>query len=122
MSVIEIPLINGSQTLNFVINSFTYTLSIIWRATTFGLVTDISTSLNVLDSEYGQLTGNYYLDISQNNSNLVTGIPLVTGTDLLEPFKYLNIPGNWYIINDDLSDSIPSYSSLGQTSHLLVSY
>ena len=47
---------------------------------------------------------------------------LVTGTDLLYPFAYLNIPGKWYIVNDDLNDELPTYSSLGQTSHLLVSY
>ena len=120
--VIEIPLINGSQNLTFVINSDTYVLNITWRSTTFGLVTNISFDTNYLDSEYGQLTGNYYLDIFQDNAFLVSGIMLVTGTDLLYPFAYLNIPGKWYIVNDDLNDELPTYSSLGQTSHLLVSY
>ena len=122
MSTVEIPLINGSQTSNFTIQSQTYTLRIIWRATTFGLVTDISSTLNTMQSPYGTLTGNYYLDILQGGVAIITGIPMITGTDLLSPFKYLNIPGTWILANDDQSFNIPTYSSLGQTCHLLVTY
>jgi len=93
MNVIEINT-NPSSQINLVqINGLTYTFRIVWR-------------------------GSYILDILYQNTPLVQGIALVTGQDLLGPYKYLGL-GHLILANDDLSDDCPTYSNLGQTCHLL---
>lgn len=54
-----------------------------------------------------------------NGVNILAGIPLVTGVDLLQPYKYLNFGGSLVAQTDHDINAIPTYDNLGVTSHLL---
>lgn len=60
------------------------------------------------------------LDIAdvQSNNDIVCGIPLVTGTDLLAQYRYLNVPGSLIVHTDGEPDAVPNFSNLGQDSNL----
>lgn len=58
------------------------------------------------------------LDISDvNNVNILCGIPLTTGRDLLEPHVNLNFGGKLFALTDSNQD-IPTLSNLGIDSNL----
>ncbi|MCL8000191.1 hypothetical protein M8994_18330 [Brucella sp. 21LCYQ03] len=60
------------------------------------------------------------LDIAevQSNKDIVCGIPLVTGADLLAQYRHLNIPGSLIVHTDGEPDSVPAFENLGQDSNL----
>ena len=60
------------------------------------------------------------LDIADvlTNSDIVCGIPLVTGADLLVQYQYLNIAGSLIVHTDGEPDAVPSFDNLGQDSNL----
>jgi hypothetical protein len=51
--------------------------------------------------------------------DMVTGLPLVTGLDLLSQHKHLGIPGELWVMTDADRDAVPTYTNLGTDSHLL---
>lgn len=54
------------------------------------------------------------LDIATSSGNpIVSGIPLVTGTDLLAPFAYLGIGGQLIVQTTNDTDAIPTLANLG---------
>lgn len=89
----------SSQTTKVTIDGIIYNVNVIWRQDT------------------------YILDLYDvNNNPVVTGIPLITGADLMGQLKYLSIPGYWVIANADGSDTPPTYNNLGVSSFLLFIY
>jgi hypothetical protein len=63
--------------------------------------------------------GGWILDIYDNQGvQLICGIPLVTGCDLLGQYQYLNIPGSLYCATDGNPSLPPAYNNLGTLSHL----
>ena len=65
--------------------------------------------------------GGWVLDIRDTNNNVIIGgIPLVTGADLLAQYGYKNIGGGGqlFVQSDSNPDQVPTYTNLGQTSHL----
>jgi hypothetical protein len=60
---------------------------------------------------------NMSIEDAQRNP-LVSGIPLITGADLLEQFGYLGIGGSLIVQSDFDPDQVPDYGSLGSTGHL----
>jgi uncharacterized protein DUF6983 len=58
-----------------------------------------------------------YIEDSQQNP-IVSGIPLVTGCDLLEQYAYLGIGGAFVVQSSDSPDTVPDYASLGSTGNL----
>jgi hypothetical protein len=58
--------------------------------------------------------GGWVLDIAlpDNGGDILTGIPLVTGCDLLAPFDYLGINGG-LVVYADGSDLPPTVANLG---------
>ncbi len=46
------------------------------------------------------------------------GIPLITGADLLEQYKYL-FSGQLWVVSEGADDSVPTYDSLGVKHRLL---
>ena len=61
----------------------------------------------------------WVLDIMDSNQNgIVTGIPLVTGTDLLAPYGYLNFGGSLVVQSNNNPDLVPDFNSLGTTGNL----
>lgn len=64
--------------------------------------------------------GCWILDIGDANmrSLLVTGIPLVTGVDLVAQYAYLNFGGALVCTTDRGAGEVPTFDGLGVTSHL----
>lgn len=59
------------------------------------------------------------LDVSDSAGNaLVSGVPLVTGADLLEQFEYLGVGGKLIVQSDASVDAVPTFTNLGLRSHL----
>lgn len=60
----------------------------------------------------------WVLDISDvNNVNIVLGIPLATGRDLLEPYASLNFGGSLYALTDG-NFNAPTLNNLGTDANL----
>lgn len=95
----EIPLSPQAQTFSIPLNAVTYNLTLMWR------------------SKDG--IGGWVLDIADASNNpLVTGIPLVTGCDLLGQYAYLGFGGGLWVLTDGSPTAVPTYSNLGSLSHL----
>jgi hypothetical protein len=93
----EIPLIPQAQQLLVALGGTTYQLTVRWN---------------------NQATI-WVLDIADSSGNeIVTGIPLVTGTDLLGQFAYLNLGGSLVAQTDTDMTLPPTYDDLGDTGHL----
>jgi hypothetical protein len=62
----------------------------------------------------------WVIDIYDTIGNpLVRGIPLITGTDLVGQFPYLNFGGQLLVISDQKPpDAVPGWADLGVTGHL----
>lgn len=60
----------------------------------------------------------YVMDSNQNP--ILSGIPLITGADLLEQFAYLEIGGKLIVQSDFDPTLVPNYASLGNTGHLFL--
>ena len=98
MAKYEIPLKPNSQSFAIALAGVTYNLTLIWNSILVSWVLDIA-------------------DVNKNP--ILQGIPLVTGTDLLAPFSYLNFGGTLTCSTDNNADAIPTYNDLGSTSHLI---
>ena len=101
-TVYEIPVTpaGGNQTFSVELNSVTYRLALTWRNA----------------KEAG-----WVLDISDASGNaIVNGIPLVTGADLLAPYKHLAIGGggSLTVITDGDAGAVPTFANLGLISRL----
>ena len=97
MATYEIPLAPAAQSFLIVLAGKQYRLSIYW----------------------GTVAGVWVLDIQQENGTpIISGIPLVTGTDLLSPFPYMEFGGTLIAMTDNDPDSPPTYRNLGSTGHL----
>lgn len=102
MPIYKIPLIPGTpQSLTVVFGDKEYRLTLRFR--------DVD--------DDGSL---WTLDIAevQSNDDIVCGIPLVTGADLLAQYRYLNILGSLIVHTDGEPDSVPVFENLGQDSNL----
>lgn len=66
--------------------------------------------------------GGWILDIRSADSDvpLVCGIPLVTGADLLEPYRYLGFVEKLYVVTAGAPDTVPTFDDLGSLSNLYV--
>jgi hypothetical protein len=96
MSSFQIPLIPKSQKFTISLGGINYKLTLQWNS--------------------GSAT--WILGIYDKDQNpIVTGVPLVTGADLLEQLNYLRIGGSdqnkLIVANDDSSLVPPGYSDLG---------
>lgn len=59
------------------------------------------------------------LDIADVNGNpIISGIPLVTGSDLLSPYAYLGIGGQLIVQTTNDTDAVPTLSNLGTSGNL----
>lgn len=84
-----------------------------------------SFSINLAGIEYRlSLVWNYYSDSwvlsisSSSGTPILTGIPLVSGADLLEQYQYLKFGGSLIVQSDFDLYAIPAYETLGITGHL----
>ncbi len=61
----------------------------------------------------------WILDLLEtDNASIINGIPLVSGVNLLAPYKYLGFTGGLYVVSDDEAQEYPTKTNLGYRSHL----
>ena len=97
MPAYEIPLQPTPQTLSVSLGSVQYRLTVRWNP----------------------VMGAWVLDIAnEDRVDILTGIPIVTGVDLLAQYAYLNFGGALVALTDSEADLIPDFNSLGVTGHL----
>ena len=95
---LEIPLIpSTAQTFTITLVGVTYTMTVHWCAPSSCWVLDIA---------------------DQNAVPIVSGIPIITGADLLAAYGYLGIGGQLIVQTDYDVDAVPTFDNLGDTSHL----
>ena len=99
MQYFEIPLSPGKPTdFSVTLSGVPYQMSLRWR-----------------DNDQA----GWVLDIFDINAqDLVCGIPLVTGLDLLMQYKYLGIQGSLVVLTDGDTWAAPTFDNLGTASHL----
>jgi hypothetical protein len=102
LPVYEIPLTQENQQFNITLNGIQYQLRLTWR-------------------EDDDLVSNWVLDIYSSSAvPILTGIPLVTGVDLLGQYAYLALGFSLYVANDgNALLATPTYANIGLTCHLL---
>lgn len=96
-TVYEIPLSPQPQTFNIALAGTTYGFAVTWNAQNASWIIGIT-------------------DASGNP--ILSGIPMVTGVDLLEQFQHLNFGFALVAQTDNSPDTVPAYDNLGVTSHL----
>lgn len=97
-TVSQIPLAAGTaQTLSVSLNSVIYNLTLTWN------VPAQSWLLNIADG---------------NGNDLLDGLPLVTGCDLLAQYAYVGIGGSLYVMTAGEGDSVPNFTNLGTQGNL----
>ncbi len=93
----EIPLSSEGQKFTVTLGSVDYSMTVQWR----------------------NAIGQWLLDIADANGNaLVSGLPLITGVNLLEQYRYLGFNGGLWVQGADDPDDLPTYDDLGVGSHL----
>lgn len=98
MTTYEIPLNAASQTFQIQLAGVTYALTLIWREAP---------------------GGGWILDIADGSGNrILSGVPLVTGADLLAQYAYLGIGGELWVQTDSDAAAVPTFGNLGTDSHL----
>jgi hypothetical protein len=93
----EIPLTAENQTFKVALAGVNYGMTLRWNGQAAAWVLDIRDSLGNL---------------------LIGAIALITGTDLLAPYAYMNFGGTLTVASDNNADAIPTQSNLGSISHL----
>jgi hypothetical protein len=92
-----IPLQPTNQTFQITLAGVVYTLTVRWN----------------------DMNGAWTLDIADQNQNpIVSGIPLVTGVDLLAPYGYLNFGGQLIAQTTNETDAVPTLANLGSSGNL----
>lgn len=96
-TILEIPLSSDGQIFTITLSGTDYTMTVQWR--------------NAISM--------WLLDVADASGNpLVSGLPLVTGANLLEQFGYLGFQGGLWVQGADDPDSLPTYDDLGTGSKL----
>lgn len=97
MSTYEIPLSPTPQKLSISLGGIQYRLTVQWNRVMTAWVLDIA-------------------DVGGND--ILTGLPIVPGVDMLGQFAYLGFGGMLIAQTDSISSIIPTFTSLGITGHL----
>lgn len=65
--------------------------------------------------------GGWLLDIATiDNVPMISGIPLVTGADLLAQYVYVGIAGSLTVASDSDPNATPTFEGLGSSGHLYL--
>ena len=97
MSVYEIPLSPEAQSFSITIANVNYNMTIKWNTVAFFWVLDI---------------------YDDNDAPILTGVPLVTGADLLAQYGYMNFNFKLIAQTDVDLSATPTYANLGISGHL----
>jgi len=98
VSALEIPLVaSTAQRFNVSLVGVSYVMKVRWCAPANSWVLDIADA---------------------NDVPIVSGIPMITGADLLEQYGYLGIGGQLICQSDDDTDAVPTFDNLGNIGRL----
>ncbi|WP_025122473.1 MULTISPECIES: hypothetical protein [unclassified Serratia (in: enterobacteria)] len=96
MKIQEIPLTPNNQRFGITLGGQAFNMRITWRD-----------------------AAGWMLDLMDGSgAALVSGIPVVTGADLLGQYKYLGINGSLVVVTDTAAEEYPTKTNLGIASHL----
>lgn len=98
MQFSKIPLSADNQTFSITLADVTVTMRLLWRD-------GIGWVLDLLDN---------------SDAGIILGIPLVTGTDLLEQHSSLGLGFGLMVVCNDSTQEYPTKTDLGINSHLYV--
>lgn len=78
--------------------------------------------LNVICKWNDSLDAGWMIDIRDDisNTNIICGIPLVTGVDLLEQYEYLGLGVGLVVYTNGNANAIPTLDNLGVDSNLYL--
>lgn len=97
MTPYEIPLSPQPQTFQIELAGITYKMTVSWN----------------------RVSNSWVLDIrSSSNEDILLGVPIVTGTDLLAQYPHLGFGGSLVAQTDYDPAAVPTYENLGTTGHL----
>ncbi|VXD07961.1 phage baseplate plug family protein [Serratia oryzae] len=94
--MIEIALTADNQRFRITLRGIEYQMTLLWRDMA-GWILDVASS-----------TG----------ADIVNGIPLVTGTNLLQPYRHLGLNGALVVASDVDIYAVPTKENLGSGGHL----
>jgi hypothetical protein len=95
--VFEIPLTPAAQSLRTSLNGVYYNLTLVWNS----------------------VSNNWNLDIEDDlGNNILCGLPLVSGINLLDQLGYLGFSGFLVAQTDNDTGVPPTYNNLGSHGHL----
>ena len=97
MTVSEIPLSPDNQKFAITLAGQNFQMSITWRAAFW--------CLDIMDSI---------------GADLIKGVPLITGADLLAQYDYIGLGFSLYVGCDNPANENPTQADLGISSHLYV--
>lgn len=97
MAVSEIPLSPDNQQFAIALAGQSFQMAVTWRAAFW--------CLDIMDS---------------SGVDLIKGIPLITGADLLAQYHYMGLGFSLYVVCDDPVNDNPTETDLGIKSHLYV--
>lgn len=73
----------------------------------------------VISYKWNAQNGSWIMDVADASSDpIVSGIPLITGADLLAQLEYLDLGGAMIVQTESDPDVIPTVDDLGTTSNL----
>lgn len=97
-TVYEVPLSPQAQDFTIALGGVTYQVRLMWREA---------------------VEGGWFLDFSDaTGAPILQGVPLVTGADLLAQYAHLGFVGSLVVQTDHDPDAIPTFTNLGELSHL----
>lgn len=66
------------------------------------------------------IDGGWFMDFAtpDNGTPILSGVPIVTGEDILAPYEYLGFGGH-IVCYSNLSDAAPTFENLGVENELL---
>jgi len=116
----EIPTTATPQSFAITLAGVTYNMRLTYCEATAGfpsIVGQTSDSGSLIDANN---LSSWILDIADtNNTPIVSGIPLITGIDLLWQYVYLDIGGALIAMTDGEPAVPPPFDGMGTTGHLL---
>ena len=93
-SLYEVPLSPSPQTIKVPLGGTSYQLTFAWN----------------------QYAACWVMDMADSNGvAVITGMPVVTGLDLLAQYAYLQIAGRLLVQTDSNPDGVPTVANLGIT-------
>lgn len=96
MNINEIPLSPDNQQFDITLDNVSYKIRLIWRESS------------------------WFLDLqSDDGADIIAGIPLVSGINLLAQYAYLQLGFGLVVLSDTNSDEAGQFD-LGYSSHLCV--